>query len=483
MQSDDEGAVDAQATAAFNDEPDTNTGYFGPSSNHALFRSLSNAFAQFISTTLPLRARLPPASTITLRRSPSRAATRSKAGIFGQERPHASTLLALPSDREASTMVDQFFSTVATVLPIVSKADVVSECNRLRRPDSPALKPSSRALLNIIFAHVSKSSKDSEAEIFYRRALASLDQGTLRGATIELLQALLLIAIFQQNNQRSIASWTFHALAVKTAYQLGLQSESAYKEYGLQESQLRRRLWYAVIHQDRILSLLLGRPCLVPQSHIRTEKPITSQLLYQNMPTIIAERTDGLIYYSRVIDLWDILGDALHQLYEDNVEPDSSLSAQEIVTRRLKLQWKLDNWRQDTIRIHGLISEPELDHISSSSYDSIRFRIMLSLQYCYAIMLIDRPILCKLLATHAQNHNVEQDVESVLGYAVIVVENDYQAIKDLLHIINAICTCDEPFVDRNGAWWLCNYTSKCLLTRFASSQLVQLSPSLSRSKC
>lgn len=104
------------------------------------------------------------------------------------------------------------------------------------------------------------------------------------------VQALLLICVFQQNHQRSVASWTYHAIAVKAAYQLGLQSPSSYQDLHIPEKEVRKRLWYGIINQDRYssfswepfillltayrcLSISLGRPCLIAPEHIRIEKP------------------------------------------------------------------------------------------------------------------------------------------------------------------------------------------------------------------
>lgn len=66
-----------------------------------------------------------------------------------------------------------------------------------------------------------------------------------------LVQACLLITAFQQNNQRSVTSWTFHALSVKAAFQLGLQSPSSYQSLNSESQQLRKRLWFGVLNQDR----------------------------------------------------------------------------------------------------------------------------------------------------------------------------------------------------------------------------------------
>lgn len=108
-----------------------------------------------------------------------------------------------------------------------------------------------RALLNLICAHASSPQQNGDPESFYRRALALLDDRTLRGSNVEVIEALLLLSAFQQNNQRAVASWTYHALAVKAAYQLGLHSSSPFDEVGIEQMELRKRLWYAVINQDR----------------------------------------------------------------------------------------------------------------------------------------------------------------------------------------------------------------------------------------
>jgi hypothetical protein len=48
-----------------------------------------------------------------------------------------------------------------------------------------------------------------------------------------------------------VASWTLHAIAVKVAFQLGLHSPISYKNHAFQDSELRKRIWYAVLNQDK----------------------------------------------------------------------------------------------------------------------------------------------------------------------------------------------------------------------------------------
>ena len=48
-----------------------------------------------------------------------------------------------------------------------------------------------------------------------------------------------------------VSSATYHALTVKAAFQLGLHCPSSYKELSPSDSELRKRLWYSLINQDR----------------------------------------------------------------------------------------------------------------------------------------------------------------------------------------------------------------------------------------
>lgn len=85
-------------------------------------------------------------------------------------------------------------------------------------------------------------------EPFYRRALGLLDEMTLYVPTVDALQALLLLASFQQNTQRSMESWAPHYLAVRVAYQLGIHAPASYEYLGVQDKETRSRLWFAVVN-------------------------------------------------------------------------------------------------------------------------------------------------------------------------------------------------------------------------------------------
>lgn len=64
------------------------------------------------------------------------------------------------------------------------------------------------------------------------------------------VQALLLIVAYQQNSQRSVSSWTTHALAVKAALQHGLHSPTVRQRHNKNNAELMQRLWTGIILDD-----------------------------------------------------------------------------------------------------------------------------------------------------------------------------------------------------------------------------------------
>lgn len=147
-----------------------------------------------------------------------------------------------PDPQELVCLVRQYQESIGPLFPFINTSNILEESDHCR---------ARQALMNIVCAHAASTTPDTDPTIFYRRALALLDETTLRGSSIDLLKALLLVANFQQNNKRAVASWTYNGIAVKAAYQLGLHSPSSYADRPAQECELRRMLWHAVVIQDR----------------------------------------------------------------------------------------------------------------------------------------------------------------------------------------------------------------------------------------
>lgn len=161
----------------------------GPSSNHAFFRALSSIFAHTTRICSPIEQH---SMRRWARSHYTRAQTRHStpveipASIGLENERNVVEICMLPREQDAIMLINHFFATVGLVLPILNKSIVVSEYNQARRQSFHSARRDFLALLNIVWAHASSALHSSEAETFYRRALALLDERTLRGTSTKL---------------------------------------------------------------------------------------------------------------------------------------------------------------------------------------------------------------------------------------------------------------------------------------------------------
>lgn len=99
---------------------------------------------------------------------------------------HAVDVLTLPQEQHAIELINHFFATVNLVLPYLNKSTLISEYNQARRRNFRPARRDLLALLNMVWAYASSSVSVAEAETFHRRALALLDECTLRGTSLHL---------------------------------------------------------------------------------------------------------------------------------------------------------------------------------------------------------------------------------------------------------------------------------------------------------
>jgi hypothetical protein len=182
-------------------------------------------------------------------------------------------LYAIPKEQQLQNLVSRFCNTMGTVLPYIDAKPLVQDSLQLTRESVWQTSQTGRARLNIMYAHAALVKRSTDAEIFCHRTDGLLQELTLRGSNLELstrnqtflggsklksvVRALLLVCLYQQNTQRSIASWTYHALGMKAAHQLGLHVPALHEEHNSQHRGLMILVWFAVINQDSSLGTAL----------------------------------------------------------------------------------------------------------------------------------------------------------------------------------------------------------------------------------
>ncbi|RFU33160.1 hypothetical protein B7463_g3168, partial [Scytalidium lignicola] len=454
--------VDTLATGAFDQFPAENIGYFGPSSNHFLFGSLSNHFAASVrlQTRHNNQVVLPPIlnrDVTSSQQPPPQEVNRNQYRLNFDPKPKVADIWELPDNDAGISLINRFFITVGSVIPCVDQSGLLAKFSERSQGNEHRSRPL-WALLNIIFAHASIGLVDRDPSPFYLRTLDLLDEQTLRGSSLELVQALIFLANFQQNNQRSIASWTFHALAVKATFQLGLHSVLSYQNLTSEESEMRKRIWYAVVNQDRSLAAGLGRPSLIPSQYVRVSLPQVPDLNVSRTTSLATYSTDSMIYFNQLISLQSIKSTILDSIYDNNLGSADMPSSQELAIKRLQLMWQLFQWKESTSTFYNILSESDIHLLTTSLIDRNRFQIILSIHYHCTVILVNGPILDAFLK------DLSKDIPNVASSALLLesmvpaIKDDLSATTCLQIIIEHITNHSDSFIDRNGLWWTCNYS-------------------------
>lgn len=157
------------------------------------------------------------------------------------------------------------------------------------------------------------------------------------------------------------------------------------------------------------------------------------------------------------------MGDAVHRLYEGNLGFSTNSPTSEVLNQVSTLCWKLAQWQDRLppgLRIINCESETlDEDHLVISQ-GTLRFRVLLSLRYLGARVLILRPVLTNFLDT-----------------TCILASSEHQArwlrkcgaglLEDLVHTCRAVFQISKKILagtrnDQNllGAWWFSCYYSK-----------------------
>lgn len=98
-------------------------------------------------------------------------------------------------------------------------------------------------------AETTPSHEDTSHETFYARADRLLTEDVMRTGTLQLVQALVLKAMYLRGADMTIQSWISVGNAVRVAQAVGLQHEITTGSQAVREG--RKRLWYACVLMDR----------------------------------------------------------------------------------------------------------------------------------------------------------------------------------------------------------------------------------------
>jgi hypothetical protein len=153
------------------------------------------------------------------------------------------------------------------------------------------------------------------------------------------------------------------------------------------------------------------------------------------------------------------MGDALEHLYDQNLGFRTHLPMSETLNQISKLRWELAQW-QDTL-------PPSLQIITSQEavYDvpltagTMRLRVLLSLRFLGARILILRPVLSQFLDLPGTTASNEHQAEWLRNSGAVLLADLVRTCGDILQISNNILSGSKTDGNLLGAWWFSCYYS------------------------
>ena len=164
-------------------------------------------------------------------------------------------------------------------------------------------------------------------------------------------------------------------------------------------------------------------------------------------------------------DLYSIIATMLGDVYQHNIGRDISLSTWSLLALRLQLYQRFEEWRQQLDPRLRLITPQDICTVLTSPLDENRFRISLTVHYYRALIMLNRPVIERLLDISVSSSSLDEAAESLFEQCVPTVKSDLVVLENLNQII-CIISQSEHFITHNNIQWISNHA--CKYRRYAA---------------
>ncbi|KAH8588841.1 fungal-specific transcription factor domain-containing protein [Bisporella sp. PMI_857] len=454
-----ESTTDGMGAMIFSQEEDI--GFFGPSSNIAFTRQLSQVVTKLRngntgsdnSNLLSEAAH----GVLSMSRpaSPNAQATQYATG--------AVNIYAVPSEDVTRDLVRHYFGTTGQLFPYLDEKLFWDTYDEMRQSNFTKVRRTWLGLFNMILAlststylreNITAITRVQESDVYYQRALGLCQAQLLQNSSLEAVQFLLVTGQYLQGTQKSVQAWSIHGLAVKTAFQLGLHSGATLKKFSLLDQEIRKRTWYGCVVLDRTLSMTFGRPATIPDEYVRLPLPTPMQPQIDIEGTVMHTST---MFFVQTIVLYKIMWDVIKLLYAGNIGCDETLPPVDVVSGIFKLEEQLNDWRRELPFHLSLQASQTLPPDDSDPNE--KFRVILTLRYHNLRILLHRSMLTKLLDLVGKNE--EGNSEPLLTqFAPNNIRCAVESSLETVFIVSDIVSSGKQKQEMLGAWWFTLYYSK-----------------------
>ncbi|KAF4967221.1 hypothetical protein FSARC_5200 [Fusarium sarcochroum] len=289
------------------------------------------------------------------------------------------------------------------------------------------------ALIYMIMALGSHYSKVNNTWCGYSASVQFYDMAKLQlekqssHSTFASLQARLLFTHYLLNHSRMHEAWSIFGIVVRQAQALGIHRRSTRPTNNHIIHEYRKRLFWVIYINDRVLSSIFGRPCAIHDDDVDQEECTLANDEEITVSTCQPVSDDtfcsaaALVHYAR---LARILGKILGEFYRPASKSRTMTQLSESATEIDRL---LNVW-QDSL-------PPYLNYVvlppSALSIITQRQMCTLKLSYAHASLLLYRPfILYSMESTVRKTSNLEVWVKrchdkSIVAAKMVVNECNY----------------------------------------------------------
>ncbi|KAL2833911.1 fungal-specific transcription factor domain-containing protein [Aspergillus cavernicola] len=467
--------TDGMGHFVFGDEEDR--AYFGPSSNIAFtsdvsrtLKRLSRTRGEFTSSnghTTLLDFHIARVSRPNSPPPPPPRMTGWMTNNGPQSGMSISSIFYLPPDHETSALIDQYFANTGLLFPYLHE-ETFRELYAQLKQNHTATRRTWLGVLNMVLALATHTTvlpmgegerRQMQSEAFYRRASGLCADYVMNGASLEIVQYLLLVSQYMQGNRSSMQTWATHGLAVKIALQLGLHSPEASKRFSPVEREIRKRTWFGCIVLDRSLSMTFGRPASIPEHYCRLELPVYFDGIEPCERQIEARQrcrysTD---FFNSTIRLYSIMGNTLDLLYDGNLGSNEKILNYELITRILRMRHLLEEWIPQLPGHMFLIRGQDCAAQLGKDPAIDRFRIILTLRYHNLRILIHRVVLVRLCEWIDDFDIQDHDILVLQDVTRSTVQVTIDSATEIINIVRTVVESQSVRRGLLGAWWFTLY--------------------------
>lgn len=460
--------TDAMGAMVFTEEEDF--GFFGPSSNIAFTRHISQAVARVTQSrqtwaTPGTEESLKFAGRMTRDSGPASPVRRPQ-GMAPTKESHVNVYF-IPPETVARSLIHSYFTYIGILYPYIHEVTFIETYEEMKRNSFKKVRRVWLGLFNMVLAlassvpyrtDVTVEQRTEQANEFYQRALGLCREQMMRGTSLEVVQFLLLVGQYLQGTRQSLQTWTIHGLAVKAALQLGLHSSETLKGFPPLDREIRKRTWYGCILLDRTLSMTFGRPPTIHEDYVRLDLPAGyPESLLLDTPSDSSEVV-SLEVFNATIKLYKIMGKGIELLYGGNVGSHLQSDVFNSIADLFSLEQQLSEWRESLpsgLMIRDSAEVFSFDGGSPPAWE--RPRIVLTLRYHNVRILVHRLVLVRFLETAGKGDLDEQRFALMKQIGLNSVRICMCAASEIINFVYEVVQSAGIKRTLLGAWWFTVY--------------------------